>query len=691
MTVMDHIWTMIGSKLGELIEKEILSAKEYYTIAMNGLSTNEFSKYLIGFDVETIFKFYVKIFLKLTEIVILADSRHMEHLNLSDYTAHKSLHDKRYDAVFFKIITFIDRFFVDSEKDAARQECIEIIFSLIVTMSDSKILLPTIIHFDFPAKLVEWLNVISKRNISSDPLDSLIVAMSNVSQYEEGAIALNEAGAIAAIEISEKALANRLEKNQFTLSFYPRIYAMISTADQVKTLNVLKPAIDFLLTKIREANASTDLRSKTGHLYEYLVPLAKLLVNDNIAIYLLNDNVLGGLTFFLELFFKHNILPVNDLFVKHLIRLALYNILCSLAFHESVQQQLKTNQIFIKAVLEASNSSIINTETFIPSSLRNNLMSVKTAAHGILVYLDKFKISISNNNELFNTSATKIPMISYSHQDADFCRSVVTALKEHSISVWIDEDGHCLSNDCWEEIAIAIKNASKVLIIVSENYCTKSRSCRVEASYTIKLGIPIIALYIDDEYEAEPWLDIHLTGLHVKFGNKPFAERIDRLAKYITANNDSLKCMKTSQTQMVNSSRKVLIPTIENDDKSSLKTKVSEPIIDYFMPKTSPHTWSKVEVRTWWCTERILVPQLCTFCDGEALCIYARIFLHHYQQDPLKHLQSLREQLKHEHGINFYDDHYANMASSMMWIVKQKENDEYVVNKYSKWTSCILM
>ncbi|CAF3657901.1 unnamed protein product [Rotaria sp. Silwood1] len=552
-------------------------------------------------------------------------------------------------------------------------------------------LLPTIIHFDFPAKLVEWLNMISKRNISSDPLDSLIVAMSNVSECEEGATALNEAGAIAAIEMSEKASANRLEKNQFTLSFYPRIYAMISTADQVKTLTVLKPAIDFLLTKIHEANASADLRSKTGHLYEYLVQLAKLLINDNIATYVLNDSIIGGLGFFVELFFKHNILPINDLFVKHLIRLALYNILCSLAFHESVQQELKKNQIFIKSVLEASNSSTSNTDAIIPSSLRNNLMSIKTAAHGILVYLDQFKISISNDNELFNTSTTKIPMVSYSHLDADFCRSVVTALKERSISVWVDEDGHCLSNDCWEEIAIAIKNASKVLVIVSENYCTKSRSCRVEASYAIKLGIPIIALYIDDKYEAEPWLDIHLTGLHVKFGNKPFAERIDRLAKFITANNYSLKCMETSQTQMVHSSNKVFIPSIVNENNSSLKTKVSESNIEYSVPKTSPHTWSKADVRVWWCTERTLVPQLCTFCDGEALCVYARIFLHRYQQDPLKHLQSLQEQLKHDHDIDFYDDHYANIVSSMMWIVKQNKNDERVVNKYSKWASCILM
>ena len=85
-------------------------------------------------------------------------------------------------------------------------------------------------------------------------------------------------------------------------------------------------------------------------------------------------------------------------------------------------------------------------------------MSVKAAADGILVYLDQFKVNSADDNRIVNTSVTKLPMISYSHKDAAFCRSIVAALKQYSISVWIDEDEHCLSDDCWEEIAIAIRN-----------------------------------------------------------------------------------------------------------------------------------------------------------------------------------------------------------------------------------------
>ena len=689
--IISPIWNMIHLHLPLSIEKEIQSAKEYYTLAMDGLNTKEFCAYFIKNDTNDIIKFYVRIFLKLAKSVIWADSRRMEKLSLSEYTAHKCLHEEKYDTVFHNIITFIDHFFTLKNTEAAENDCISIMFSLIVVISDSKSFLPTTVRMGFPAKLVAWLHMISIRNIASDPLNSLIVAVSNISQCEEGMVALNEANAIDTLELSEKALSDRLEKSPSTSSFYPRIYAMIGTAEQSKTRAVFKSAIDFLLSKICEADVGNNLRSTTGHLYEYLVPLAKLLVNDNVATYLLNNQEIGGLKFFIALFHKHNILSDNDLFVKHLIRLALYNILCSLTFHQSVQQELKEDQTFINAILEASNSSISNTEAFIPSSLRSGLMSVKAAADGILVYLDKFNIPISNDEQTIDQSNKKVPMVSYSHKDANFCRSMVAALKERSISVWVDEDEHCLSDDCWEEIAIAIKNASIILIIVSENYCTKSDSCRVEATYAIRLKIPIIAIYIDENYQAEPWLDIHLTGLYVKFGNKPFSERMNRLAKYITAREDASKEAKTAQMEAKNFSHEVIMPSTTKEDNGSPKSRVSETNIQFFVSNKLPHTWSKLEVNAWWCTERNLIPELCTFCDGEALCVYAQLFLSLYQQDSLKHLERLRQQLNQQHDINLFDDQYANLVSSMMWISKQKdENREHQIDTNSKSALCIL-
>jgi hypothetical protein len=225
-----------------------------------------------------------------------------------------------------------------------------------------------------------------------------------------------------------------------------------------------------------------------------------------------------------------------------------------------------------------------------------------------------------------------------------------------------------------------------VLIVVSDNYCTKSDSCRVEATYAIKLKMPIIALYIDDTYQAEPWLDIHLTGLHVKFGKKSFGERITRLAKYITARNNPKESIETSQPPMGHSSRKVNIVDIEKPKSDLLKSQVSEVVIDQSVPKTSPHTWTAVEVRSWWCTEENLVPQLCAFRDGAALCVYARLFLSSHQENPVKHFQTLQERIKHQHGIEFYDDQYANIVSSMVWIVKQYENVEGSVDNHSTST-----
>ncbi|UJR20245.1 hypothetical protein I4U23_023376 [Adineta vaga] len=683
------MWNLISTKLDESIEKEILSAKELYMTAINGLSIDQISIYFSGNEVENIFKSCAKIFVKLAQIVIWSDTRRTEYLNLTDYMSYKCIHKMKYDNIFHKIILFVDYCFTQIKTSTDQNDCIATIFSLIVTMSDSKGFLPTTIRIGLPAKLVEWLNIVTKKSITFNPLSSIIVSISNISQCEEGIIALNKADAITVLCTSEKLLAERLQKSPFILSFYPRIYAMLATTDQLKTLPVLEPAIDHLLMKIHEANAAKNLRSSTGHLYEYLVPLAKLVINDNMAKYLLNNVKFGGLAFFIELFHKHNLVSTNDLFVKHLIRLALYNILCSLSFHQTVQQELKENQIFIKAVMEASHSSTSNNEAFIPSSFRNDLMTVKAAADGILVYLDQFKAPTSDNNNVISKSTTKIPMISYSHKDANFCRSIVTALKEHSISVWIDEDGHCLSDDCWEEIAVAIKNASMVLIVVSDNYCTKSDSCRVEATYAIKLKIPIVALYIDDKYQAEPWLDIHLTGLHVKFGQKSFAERISRLAKYITARNNTSEVTETLRAE--HPSHEVNLVPIEESKPAILTSKRPEDVIDYSVPKTSPHTWSAIEVRSWWCSEKKLVPQLCNFCDGEALCVYARLFTSSYQENPLKHFQILQARLKQQHNIDFYDDQYANIVSSMMWTVKQYGKSEQIVPNRQQSISCILL
>ncbi|UJR12500.1 hypothetical protein I4U23_016675 [Adineta vaga] len=534
-TILAELWEMVSKKIAVSLERGSVSITECYQMAISGLSTDESFAYLGGENDKTVFVTCIKIFLLLLRAVVWSDSRRMENMRFSEYTTHKCLYEIQHDQTIQKIITFIDHFFTNTTIHGARIECIQLTFVALVAVSDSKNMLPMMVRLGFPSKLVEWLDSICQRNSATDPLKLLIITIANVSQCEEGIIALNNANAIETLRKSETVLSETLKRSPFTYSFYPRIYANVATINEVDTPALLKPAIDFVLQKIHEANTFANLRSTTGHLYEYLVSLAKMLVNDNIAKYILDSCELGGLSLFMRSFLEHNVVEPNDLFVKHLIRLALYNIMCSLAFRPTVQSKLNENEVFLAAVTQASNESTANTEAFIPLSLRNNLMTVKAAADGILVYLDKFKAPTLNVDQVAKVSQLKSPMISYSHRDVTFCRSVVAALKQHLISVWIDEDGHCLSDDCWEEIAIAIPNASMVLMVISENYCTKSDSCRVQATYATKLKIPIIALYIDENYQAEPWLDIHLTGLRVRFGNQPFDEAITRLAKYISA------------------------------------------------------------------------------------------------------------------------------------------------------------
>jgi hypothetical protein len=153
-----------------------------------------------------------------------------------------------------------------------------------------------------------------------------------------------------------------------------------------------------------------------------------------------------------------------------------------------------------------------------------------------LINLDSYKDD--DIIQIGTSSKTTHPrlMISYSHKDITFCRDLVRALKSNSIDFWVDEDGHCRSDDCWEEIAVAIKHASIILVIVSPSYC-QSVSCRKEATYADKRKKTSIALYpYDDKYEPDEWLDIRLTGTYVRFGGsskKSFDNCISRLLEYI--------------------------------------------------------------------------------------------------------------------------------------------------------------
>ncbi|CAF1207925.1 unnamed protein product [Rotaria sordida] len=152
--------------------------------------------------------------------------------------------------------------------------------------------------------------------------------------------------------------------------------------------------------------------------------------------------------------------------------------------------------------------------------------SVRNAARGILHNLDKVtdgtnrerKDSSNRSNTIQRaiSSSTDKPsvMISYCHENKDFCNKLLKVLSTHydKFHVWVDQT-HCQSaSDLWELIATGMEQAHMIVCLVS-NYYFQSKSCRREFTYAVEtLKKPIIPVLLES-IEPKGWLGIRMSAL----------------------------------------------------------------------------------------------------------------------------------------------------------------------------------
>ncbi|CAF1510618.1 unnamed protein product [Rotaria sp. Silwood1] len=451
-------------------------------------------------------------------------------------------------------------------------------------------------------------------------------------------------------------------------------YALIVTPDELKSTTVLHDVIDYLVSNINIASEASDMRTSSAHISEYLIALARLVINDNVAQYIISkckiNATIDGFIFFQELFLKYNDLTADDLYLKYLSRIALFNIFSSFSYQTIAQPILASNKKFVEIVKKASHYQN-EQDVVIHPSLLQHLSSIKQAAEAILINLDLYQDEDTTSTLVRSKTAHPHVMISYSHKDIAFCRDLVRALKSHAINVWVDEDGHCRSDDCWEEIARAIKYASFILVIVSPSYC-QSPSCRKEATYADKRKQPLIALYPNsDKYEPDEWLDIRLTGTYVRFGGngkKSFDDCIVRLLEYIQPQDGaSVKANVPEQTSS-------LLPPPEHShhmpvsNAKPIDILSSVPTESLTKTKSSIHDWTKQDVETWFLIERQLLPelyQMYSFVDGDSLFEYAKYFLQEHEHDAKQQYEKLQKRLRDQSGVELYDNNYTDFVCSM--------------------------
>jgi hypothetical protein len=188
---------------------------------------------------------------------------------------------------------------------------------------------------------------------------------------------------------------------------------------------------------------------------------------------------------------------------------ALVNILWSLSFQEKYKQELKNAGTKFKELIQnltRKTNENVSPNEYVPKYIEN----IQKAATGLLFNIDELISSATEHvrgiSTVLDNNQKPIIMISYSHEDIDFCKQLYNEILKKEYDIWIDFK-FLKTGDLWEQIAAGMKRANVIICLMSEDYC-KSKSCRWEATYALdklqstKSVIPVFLL----KHELPDWL-----------------------------------------------------------------------------------------------------------------------------------------------------------------------------------------
>ncbi|CAF1251700.1 unnamed protein product, partial [Didymodactylos carnosus] len=198
-------------------------------------------------------------------------------------------------------------------------------------------------------------------------------------------------------------------------------------------------------------------------------------------------------------------------------------------------------------------------------------------------------------------------------------------------------------------------------------------TCRKEATYADKRQKQINAIYVDDDYEAEEWLDIRLTGTYIRFGKKLFDDAVSRLLNYIPKSNESLIALVPQIIQHeVTSQSPIVQQPSEQKEQQSTTSLMNKPV----------QNWTKQDIDAWF-NEHHLLPQLYSlysFEDGAELYEYATAFNDNILDAKNKKLkyENLCASIKSQFGVRFEDYHYAKLVTSMKKLITDNSQANFL-------------
>lgn len=334
----------------------------------------------------------------------------------------------------------------------------------------------------------------------------VVSILHNLSRHDDGIKQLNDLNATTLIKAFQSRNSDHLLNTICCM-----ILALLLTPEQIKTEEkCIDEILDTLLTMIRLASLSSTNRANGYHLSELLVVFVKLFNDDRMLEYIMNNSKVDLQTsskteFFINLLISYYCKNDQEDSMREITCTVLVNILWSLSFQENYKQQLKDAYPQFQRLLRdfmARTNEQISSNQYVPQYLE----SLQKSATGLLFNINQMTEQDDSAPTDLDKNEKAMIMISYSHQDIEFCKLLHAEILKRRYNVWVDFE-YLKVGDLWEQIAVGMKRANVIVCLVSENY-SKSKSCRWEATYALdkltatKSVIPVFL----QKHELPGWL-----------------------------------------------------------------------------------------------------------------------------------------------------------------------------------------
>ena len=190
-----------------------------------------------------------------------------------------------------------------------------------------------------------------------------------------------------------------------------------------------------------------------------------------------------------------------------------YEIIWSLSFNRTIQDQLRLNSSFLTHLTKLQRES--------------NDLNIRKSVNGILWALNPQSNDDQPTNNTNHSNSQFDIMISYSHKDKEMCKKIYDELVRIGYRIWIDFDQ--MHGNVMDAMAQAIEHSNAIIICMSEHY-QKSNFCRAEAQYGFKRNVKLIPILLQEHYRPNGWLSF-LIGqlLYVDFIKHEFSVALQML------------------------------------------------------------------------------------------------------------------------------------------------------------------